>query len=333
MPLVEIDSAFPLVTTLPLDPERGDPIGTVTALAVLGERAYLVDLFQSVVRVFDRRSGAALGKLSRSGDGPGELRRPVAIEIDSAAGVPRLMLLDRARQVVTVLDTSGKHHRQVPVPGNWTAMAFVPEARRLVVAGIASAVSDAEALATRRMDVVHELDAETGESLASYIPFIPPSRVWEGVFNNASVAATKDITVSGAFNTNTLHVRDNASADVREVVVGGPWFRPIEWPATRDAVPGTSNADRMNRWSRQQQILVRVFLLPSRDIVAQFRAYDASGETEYAYVIVRADRDLLASTSFSRFQLLRVHGDTLFGVVSDSAGDVSLETRLVRPSS
>ncbi|MBK8246650.1 MAG: hypothetical protein IPK85_04530 [Gemmatimonadetes bacterium] len=323
MPVVALDDLIAPITSTPLKAPGGDPIGTATSLAVLGHRVYIADLFQAVVEVLDRSTGVLVRKLGRPGDGAGELGRPVVVEVDTLTGSARLLILDRTRQGITILDTLGAFLAQVRVPGSWTTMTGHGARGMVIVGGVASATNDAAAQASTKMDIVHEVDLTTGESRASYYRFTPPSRLYEEVFNNPAVAAGTNIVVAGAFNTNRLYIRARGTGEDHYSDIGAPWYRPIEWPTAETPLPGTSLPDKVNRWSRRQQMLVRLFVGASDAIVAQFRWADESGEATYAYILADERGAPVRATSFSRFQLLRMSGDTAFGVVADTATGTS----------
>lgn len=322
------DSLLRLAAEVELVAPKQEPLGTVTALGIAGGSVYVVDLFQSVLKVFDLTTGMHQRTLSRAGDGPGELRRPVAIEIDTAGGLVRLHVLDRSHQALTILDTLGTALGQIRVVGNWTGLARAEGSGRLILAGIATATYDSATMKDTRMDVIHEVDS-SGRTVSSYHPFVPPTRTWEATFNNPSLAANDRVVVAGAFNTNRLFVKDRRNGRETHIDVGGPWFKPIEWPTSAAQVPGKNNLEKMKTWNAAQQMLVRVFVANNR-ILAQFRCTEPDGGLDFAYAVASVDGAMIAATDFSPWELLRTKGDTLYGIASDSAGTVRLQTRLLQ---
>ena len=60
----------------------------VWGAAVCGDRAYLLTIRLASVQVVDLPRGDRLGQIGRRGEGPGELRYPVALGVDCAADPP-----------------------------------------------------------------------------------------------------------------------------------------------------------------------------------------------------------------------------------------------------
>jgi hypothetical protein len=97
--------------------------GGIRAISVAADGHIVVaDKSAPIIRIFDS-SGRSIASFGRDGNGPGELRNPIAIVVRSDRGVD---VVDLGRRALVRLDPSGRDRGLVPIDGFPTAASVSP---------------------------------------------------------------------------------------------------------------------------------------------------------------------------------------------------------------
>lgn len=323
--VVSIDSLLPLATKLALQALPNDPADYPSALTMTRDRVVIADARQALLRVFDRRSGARIRSFGRPGDGPGDLRRPVGLQ----SGADTIFILDGGRPIVATYDTTGKMIRELRLEGVWSDFVSMHNDGAMIVAGLRRGDIDA-AGNIDEPSIVHEMMPD-GRVRRSHSTLPQVKHPWAGAFRQFIAADLGTAIVSGSMASPSVTVFDKRSGRQSRTTILAPWLHEIAWPATlaMQRLPGSSAIDRMNRWFREQVLLVRVFAVSDTGYVAEFQGFDKDAERRFAYLLAdTAGRSLVATTQ-SRVRVLASAADTLFCIRVDEDGTLTFETRHV----
>ena len=122
VPNVGFDQAFTPLNSVALQLPQGEVLGVPTGLVGSGPLVVIADGAQANLKVFDRATGAFVRTIGRAGDGPGEFRSPVGIELDQNG---RLPVLDNRWSVVSGRDLDGTIRDERVLIGVVTGLASV----------------------------------------------------------------------------------------------------------------------------------------------------------------------------------------------------------------
>lgn len=323
--VVGIDSLFPSRLRVTLQALLDDPADYPSALTVTRDRVVIADARQALIRIFDRRSGVRIRNFGRPGDGPGDLRRPVGLQ----SRADTIFILDGGRSIVAAYDTTGKMIREQRFEGAWSDFVSRHNDGEMLVAGLRRGDIDA-AGNIDEPSIVHEMMPDGGVRRShSTLPQV--KHPWAGAFRQFFAADLGSAIVSGSMASPSVTVFDKRSGRQSRTTIVAPWLHEIAWPATLEMqrLPGSSTIDRLNRWYREQVLLVRVFAVSDTAYVAEFQAFDKDAERRFAYVLADTAGRSLAATTQSRVRVLATAGDTLFCIRVDEDGTLTFEARQV----
>jgi hypothetical protein len=262
--VIEQDFAdvFRLHRTLRLGESVLDPIASVTDMTAWSGGVMLLDAIEGRVRKFDR-DGLPVQTIARLGDGPGELRRPMAIAALPGGGIA---VLNRVGSEVRVFDAEGMPAAVWPT-GLGLATSIVATADGDLVVFGESIQRGPDAVT----NIIHRFSSLSGEPLIRK-GVAPPARgSWERTVRGMRGAILDDTVVVGLTASNLIAVSTlDSESDVRWYEVGSGWYRPWTWPV-RDATP-----QDVDTWRRQQLWLNRVFKPGPGETVVEFAFPDAA---------------------------------------------------------
>lgn len=118
--LIADESASELRRRITGEDTRGEPLSKPYAIAVFRGRVYVSDTVARFVRVFD----VPAAKASRIGDedGPGQLVKPIGLDVDAAGN---LYVADIGSKAILVYDASGRFLRRIGGDAWFTRLASV----------------------------------------------------------------------------------------------------------------------------------------------------------------------------------------------------------------
>ncbi len=306
------DSIFHLTKEIQLRAGRENPLGNSEDLVVLGGRIFVVDFTGPDIKVFDRAAGRLITTIGRAGNGPGEFRVP---ESATAVDARSFAVLDRARRIVSIWDTTGTLEREWPVLGTATAIDLVPGADRLIVAG---KLSPTRVKSYEGLPGIHEFDLD-GNELASYRNFPPMPHPWQVIFSALFATAVGPYVVSGTMNSNELHLYNRGTGEERWVTIAGPWYTPLDWPDPDYVPAGMNRVQWVGKWAKMQKLAVKLVTLDPGHYVTRFQTYDDDNLVFYYVVADIAGRELATSDS-SPIKLVAGGDGVVQAVTVDSTG-------------
>lgn len=321
VPVVSSDSLFRRVDSVLLVTPTEEAIGMASGVVVLPSSIIVSDITRGNLKVFSRQ-GRLLKMIGKPGDGPGEFRMPIGMFQDDAGS---LVVFDLRRSVLSMWDTAGTLLKERVIPGTWDGVTALPGTDHVLMVG-ARARKGHEAGVGGEQMALHDVDA-AGSITTSYHSFKWPADPLQSTFTHYFAAAVGDKLVTGAFASNRVYFVDQKTGDETSAVIGGPWYRSPSW-SKQPAAP--SAGQRVELWAKQQVLLLHLFALDGGRFLAQFRSYGKDGDEQYQYVLANTAGESLLSTGITPVRILSVVGDTAYGSVSTTDGDVAIETYKLR---
>ena len=321
------DSVFQLVRRVPLTASAQEPVGVVQTIAVSGDLLYVVDGSNGNVKLFDIASGRLLRMIGRAGDRPGEMRRVVAIVVDSAG---LSTTIDYGRQVLVRWDAAGRVIEELRLPGQWSGLAQVATRteRRIILVGRTGILTREGGIPVDSAPpVLHEL----GPSgiVRSFYPVAWPQSSWRRSFTNFIASGAGSVLATGGYATAEVRFRDWSTGREWTDTLRAPWLNPIEWPVNEQFGAG-SKMTQMREWLKQQTLTNNVFLGSPRWYVAQVQLQNEGYEPLYGYIVSTTDGRRRTAVTPTKHKILHVRGELSYMLTEDEAGNYVLEVRRVR---
>ncbi|GBD33061.1 hypothetical protein HRbin33_02040 [bacterium HR33] len=319
---IPLESLLVELADVPLQPDESDPIGYAIDLAVSSRGAFIVDRQQANIKYFSR-DGKLIRTLGRAGNGPGEFRRPYGAALLSNE---RLAVLDRGRGVISVWDSGGTWLEEWRVEGDAWDLDAAEGGNAIAVSGFLN-VGDSVSGTLRRVRLrVHQ---PTGEIRNSFGTVPEPKHRYERIFGGMDLATVGAVLVSGQQFTNLITYTDARTGREWTHPIGGTWYKPIEFPPDDGRPFDQAGLQRLNEWSRQQLLMMRLIGFGDELYLARFDTYDQERVRVRFYVLADLQGRTRAIMGPSYVDFLAVRRDTLFGVTTDDDGNVSL--KIMRP--
>lgn len=311
---VSFDDVFESGRVIQLRPDSSDPIGDLTALTIWRDHIVVADGFRSNVKVF-RNNGSLRSTLGRTGDGPGEFRRPVALSVIGDT----LLVLD-ADLRVSSFDSAGEYLGRFQASGSrglaiqplGTGDRFLLSARKVE--------DDGDTYGAQVID-------RSGKRLSSFHPVVDVSERYRRNFLNVRAAQVGDYVVSLDQTTNRLTRTSMTGGEQEEIVLQADWYQPPRWMGDRDPIPSLRE---LTDWANEQMWARYLIPLSETDVLVGFSRYDRQRErADFYYLIV--DTETGAQTVIRedvdmpfRFAL----GDTVLAARLDDMGEPIVRTFL-----
>ncbi len=301
-----------------LYPSYDDPIGTAGDLLVVDSQFIVFDVMQANLKVFDY-AGKLIRTIGRSGDGPGEFRRPMS---GTVLANERFAVLDETRRVVSIRDSTGRTISEWYVGGSKLySVGSIEGNQGIVLTGRLNTVASSPDLLTKDRGV-HEYDF-AGSLVASYRPVPKPKHHWEEMFSGTVLASLGDIVVSGSYSSNRIHHYERSSGKEWWTDIGGLWYKPLEWPDD-DESSNVSKAVQVTSWAKQQILLTRLYSIDETHYLAQFQAYDSDDNRVFHYLLADVSGKTLAITKATSLKILHVIAGVPYGIELGEDGAVTI---------
>jgi hypothetical protein len=313
VPVQPFDSLLAHDRIVKLLPDSADPVGFAAAMVVTPTQLFVADAMQANLKVFDPTSGALLKTLGRAGDGPGEFRQPVAL---ARLADGHLVAYDMTRGVLSIWDSLGAFERERLVSGTFTTLVPIPGTERIVSGGWSSAAGEKAFDKDGRRPLAHEISLADGQVAASHLPFKGSEHKWASTFNTPSATLVGNVVVAGAMASNAIYFHDRTTGREWSAQIGAPWYHRPNWPT--EGLSGKGVIDRMNKWQREQEMLVGLFPLSEGRFLAQFQGNDADGSRQYSYVVADTAGHSLLASSRTPVQILEIRDGVAWGIEADN---------------
>lgn len=303
---VSFDSLVEDIRTVALQTNPAHPLGSITAGRVLSGTVILLDATNADVKVFDLQDGTLRRIVGEPGDGPGELRHPVAVAVVDSQD---FAILDQRRRRVSIRALDGSLVREMAIkPGSYSGLLVLPEEHRIVISGLESAPDNSTAGTN-----VHEYDYD-GRALVSYGNIAKPSSKWAQSFGASFLARQGNVLVEGLMNGNRLRTLSRTGEGERWVTVADGWFRPLAWPPDVGFKErGQQSAiDAGLQWMHKQRLMNGVFAIGDSRLLVRFQAWSPSAEPFFYYAVIDTTGKTLQISNATRAQVFDTHGDTLY---------------------
>lgn len=313
VPVHAFDSLLAPDRVVMLHPDSADAVGFAASVAVTPTQLYVADAMQANVKVFDPTSGALQKTLGRAGDGPGEFRAPVAL---TRLADGRLVVYDMTRSILSIWDSLGTFEREHLLPGAFTTLLPIPGTDLILSGGWFSAPDKPPFDKEGRRPMAHEIGIADARVTASYQPFKGSGHKWASTFSTPSATLVGNVVVAGAMATNIIYFHDRGTGREWSAQIGAPWYHRPNWPT--EGLSGKGVVDRMNKWQRDQEMLVGLFPLSESQFLAQFQGNDADGSRQYSYIVADTAGHSLMSSGRTPVQILDVRDGVAWGIEADN---------------
>lgn len=301
-----------------LYPSYDDPIGTAGDLIVIDSQFIVFDVMQANLKVFDY-AGKLIRTIGRSGDGPGEFRRPMS---GTVLANERFAVLDETRRVVSIRDSTGRTISEWYVGGSKLySVGSIEGNQGIVLTGRLNTAASSPDGSVRELGV-HEYDF-AGSLVASYRPVPESKHPWEESFSGAILASLGNIVVSGAYNSNRIHNYERSSGREWWTDIGGSWYKPLEWPDD-NKLSKVSKVVQVTSWAKQQTLLTRLYPIDQAHYLAQFQAYDSDDNRVFHYLLADVSGKTLAITKATSLKILHVIAGVPYGIELGEDGAVTI---------
>lgn len=175
--------------------------------------------------------------------------------------------------------------------------------------------------------MLHEID-QNGAFQSSYLPVARQTEVWRATFNSFFLSSLGKVVAAGSYDTNAVRFHDLTNGRDWSAAITAPWLRQPDW----EGATKIKGIDGVRKWVGQQIMMHALVAIDGATVLALFRSTGAGGDQEYRYVVVDTSGRSLVATNPTRSQILAVRADTAFALAMSPDGDLTLETRLVKPA-
>ena len=284
---VSFDSAFVLSESVILVDTPAAPIVNPTSIRHWGPRWAVLDQPSRDVKVFDG-DGRLAFVIGRSGGGPAEFTRPVAI---ARSPGDSLAVLDPGSRRISIYSKTGILERELSIPPGLYNDLVVLEDGRFVLAGIRYDLEASNDSLLPRLHVIGDGHVESVGRMPA------PTHFGETSLDAVSVAQVGTQLVAHTIVSNRGVLVDLKDHYEDAVVAGPSAYRPVAWPTEDER---TTNLAEVSEWWGSQMPVIGLVPIDGARYLIQFSDLASPQPTRY-YVVMTTDGEttLIAFASSS----------------------------------